>query len=95
MTSTSYAPEGIVSAAIFLTPIVLGIASLGVSTRWPWTARILAAPALLMGLAFTVALFPYGPGYGGIILLLYGPSVLILGLAGLLRSRSRHRSVPD
>ena len=95
MTATSYAPEGIVSVAILLTPIILGLVSLGVSTRLPWTARLLAAPAVLMGLAFTAALFPNGPGYGGVVLLLYGPALLILGLLGLLRSRHRRDSTAN
>jgi hypothetical protein len=89
MGSASYAPEGWVAVGFLVAPIVLGIAALFVPPRAAWTARLLAAPALLMGIAFTWAVIRAGPGYGGVVGLLYGPVLLGLGLLAALRPYAR------
>ena len=85
MTAAYYAPEGLVSAGILVAPIILGVAALRVPSRFGWAAPVLAAPALLIGVAFTWALIRDGAGYGGVVSLLYGPVLVMLGALAMLR----------
>ena len=91
MVSITYDPEGLISATILLGPIVLGVAALRASSRRRWLIPLLSAPALLGGLAFTLAVLRDGAGYGGIWLLLYGPILLLLGVVALSRWYLRGR----
>lgn len=91
MASISYDPESLVSAAVVLSPAVLGVIALRVAPRMRWVTPVLAAPALLMGLALTFAVLRDGPGYGGIWVVLYGPVLVLLGLLAVGRWYVRGR----
>jgi uncharacterized membrane protein AbrB (regulator of aidB expression) len=84
--------EGFAAAAFLLGPLILAVVCLQVSPRRRWVRLVLAAPAILLGLAMTAAVARDGPGYaGGWVALLYGPVLLVLG--GLAARRwMRHRS---
>ena len=79
-----YAPEGGVAAIELLAPLFLGIVSFWPSSRGHWSGPVLAAPALLYGLAFACAIAKNrGPGYMGWPLLIYTPLLWILAIASI------------
>ena len=83
--------EGFAAAAFLLGPLILAVVCLQVSPRRRWVRLVLAAPAILLGLAMTAAVARDGPGYaGGWVALLYGPILLVLGALGAWRW-TRHR----
>ena len=87
--AVAYAPEGWMGAMILLAPIVAGIASFWPCARGHWGGPLLALPAFLFALLFTVALFRNGPGYGGWTIMIYCLLLWIVGVAPLLLWRKR------
>jgi hypothetical protein len=88
----SYEPEGAASAVLLLTPLVLALAGLWVSGRGHWTAPLLAAPALLLGLALVAALFRNAAGPGILGALVYAPLLLGPSIIAIVRWRRRRGS---
>ena len=83
--------EGIVSAAVFLSPLALGIAAFWPASRAHWAAVLLATPALLLGLALVAALFNNARGPGILGALLYAPTLLAVGGGAIVRWYRRWR----
>lgn len=84
--------EEIVSAIIAIGPLVCAVIGFRVARRGHWASVVLAAPALLLGLALIAALFNNAAGYGVLAVLIYAPILLILGCATLLRWYMRRSS---
>lgn len=89
MTLATLDVESLGSATLILSPIILVVVALRISPRRRWIIPLLSAPALLMGIAFTLAVLRSGAGYGGVYLVLYGPFLLLLSLAALIRGYVR------
>ena len=72
-------------AALVLAPFVFAVAGYRVAGRGHWAGLLLAAPALLFGLAMVGALFnhPAGPGIIGV--LVYAPILLLLSIGTIVR----------
>jgi hypothetical protein len=84
-------PEELLSALLFLAPLVLGIAGVRVSGRGHWAGPVLGIPAILLGTALVAALFNNAAGPGVIMVLVYAPILLGLGVATIARWRRRRR----
>ena len=82
--------EGLISAVTALAPLVLGIAAVRIAKRGHWVALILAAPALLLGIALALALFNDPAGAGVLGVLIYAPILVALGISAIARWY-RHR----
>ena len=87
--SSGYAPEGGAAVAFLLAPLVLGLVSLWPAGRGHWAALVLAAPSLLVGLAFTWALLREGAAYVGWPAIAYSFVLLAVGASSVLLWKQR------
>ena len=81
----SYTKQGILSAAVVLTPLLCGLAGPRSGSRGHWAGPVLGIPALLMGLALVAAVFNNPAGPGILAALLYAPVLLTLGIGSVVR----------
>ena len=81
--------ESLMSATRLLGPLACVIAALRLSGRGHWASPVLAAPALLLGAALGAALFNNAAGPGILLVLIYSPVLLALGVIALVRWRRR------
>lgn len=79
----------LLSAALMLAPLPLGVIGLRLAGRGRIAGAILAIPALLLGLALAAALFNNPAGYGILGALIYSPLLLALGIGSIVRWRRR------
>jgi hypothetical protein len=83
--------EDVAGALFLLAPLVLGIASYWPSARGHWTGPLLAAPALLLGLAVAGAVVTATSAWMLLPALPFFPMPLMLGIGSIalwLRRRS-------
>jgi len=88
----TYEPEGVAAATFLLAPLVLALTGLRISGRGHWAAPVLAAPAIVLGLALLAALFRNATGPGVLGALLYAPLLLTSSLIAIIRWRRKRRS---
>jgi len=82
--------SSVLEPAIMFGPLVLAVVALRLSPRRRWVLLVLAAPAVLLGLAIMAVIVRDGVRYpAGWFVLLYGPLLFFLGALGLLRWRRR------